>query len=364
MLYKTFAKPVLFQKDPEHAHHLTINNLKRASRVPGVLALLRSMYGVTRQPELTQRLWELEFHNPIGLAAGLDKNAQAVEGFSAMGFGFMEVGTVTPLAQPGNELPRLFRLPEDLALINRMGFNNVGADQMAVNLSKLKSKAVPVAVNIGKNKNTPNEEAEEDYRICIRKLYDYADFFVVNISSPNTPGLRSLQFGDDLKRLLAAVRNEQEEQLRLRGGPGVPVLVKIAPDMTHDELEMTVSTIADSGVSGIIATNTTLSREGLKHSNAKEAGGLSGRPLTDRSTEVIKTVYRMTRGQLPIIGSGGVFSAEDAYAKIKAGASLVEVYTAIIYEGPGLVKQLNNGLLALLRKDGFSHISQAVGADV
>lgn len=364
MLYKTLAKPVLFQMDPEHAHHFTIHNLMRASKVPGGLAMLRGMYGVNRRPELTQKLWNLEFHNPVGLAAGLDKDAQAVEGFSAMGFGFMEVGTVTPVAQPGNELPRLFRLPEDLALINRMGFNNVGADQMAVNLSRLKARKVPVAVNIGKNKNTPNEQAEEDYRTCIRKLHDYADFFVVNISSPNTPGLRSLQFGDDLKRLLAAVMEELEVKRRKDKGPSVPVLVKIAPDMTQEELEMTVSTIAGSGVSGIIATNTTLSREGLKHANAKETGGLSGRPLTARSTEVIRTVHRLTRGQLPIIGSGGVFTAEDAYDKIKAGASLVEVYTALIYEGPGLVKQLNNGLLALMRRDGVSHISQAVGADV
>lgn len=364
MLYKTLAKPVLFRMDPEHAHHFTINNLKRAAKVPGGVALIRNLYGTGRKPELAQQLWGLEFHNPIGLAAGLDKNAQAVEGFSAMGFGFMEVGTVTPLAQPGNELPRLFRLPEDLALINRMGFNNVGADQIAVNLSMLRARPVPVAVNIGKNKHTPNEEAEQDYRKCLRKLYPYADFFVVNISSPNTPGLRSLQFGDDLKRLLAAVLDERGTLSRESGGKAVPVLVKIAPDMSQEELEWTVAAIAESGVSGIIATNTTLSREGLNHPNAKEAGGLSGHPLRDRSTEVIRTVCRMTRGKLPIIGSGGVFTAEDAYAKIKAGASLVEVYTAIIYEGPGLVNQLNSGLLALLRKDGFTHISQAVGADV
>ncbi|WP_438448620.1 quinone-dependent dihydroorotate dehydrogenase [Gorillibacterium sp. sgz5001074] len=362
-MYASIAKPVLFRMDPEHAHHFTINGLKRAARIPGALSIMKKLYSVPRLPELSQKLWGLDFFNPIGLAAGLDKNAQAVEGFSAMGFGFMEVGTVTPLAQPGNELPRLFRLPEDLALINRMGFNNVGTDQMAVNLSSIRERSIPVAVNIGKNKNTPNEEAEEDYRTCIRKLHSYADFFVVNISSPNTPGLRSLQFGEDLKRLLAAVADELSAVER-QSGKKLPVLVKIAPDMTAEELETVVGTIAAAAVSGIIATNTTLSREGLRHPNAKETGGLSGRPLTHRSTEVIRTIYRLTGGRLPIIGSGGVFTAEDAYAKIKAGASLVEVYTALIYEGPGLVKRLNGGLPALLRRDGFSHISQAVGADV
>lgn len=363
-MYTKLAKPVLFRMDPEHAHHFTLNGMKRAARIPGALSVMKRMYGVPRSPELAQKLWELDFSNPIGLAAGLDKNAQAVEGFSAMGFGFMEVGTVTPLAQPGNELPRLFRLPEDLALINRMGFNNVGADQLAVNLTHLRERTIPVAVNIGKNKNTPNEQAEEDYRKCIRRLYAHADFFVVNISSPNTPGLRSLQFGDDLKRLLAAVKDELGNVSKQPQGGIIPVLVKIAPDMSQEELETAVGTIAEAEISGIIATNTTLSREGLKHRHAKESGGLSGRPLTDKSTEVIRTVRRMTGRKLPIIGSGGVFTAEDAYAKIKAGASLVEVYTALIYEGPGLVKEINKGLLSLLQRDGLSHISQAVGADV
>jgi len=364
MLYKKIAKPVLFRMDPEKAHHLTIGGLKRAGTIPGAAGVIRGLCGVARQPELSVRLWDLDFPNPIGLAAGLDKNARAVTGFSCMGFGFMEVGTVTPVGQPGNEQPRLFRLPSDYALINRMGFNNVGADEMARNLARLPKHPIPVAVNIGKNKATPNENAEDDYRTCIRKLYPYGDFFVVNISSPNTPGLRSLQMGEELKQLLRAIMEEMSVQSSSQGGKPKPILVKIAPDLTEEDLEATVQTIAGSGVSGIIATNTTLSREGLTHRNSGETGGLSGRPLTERSTEVIRSVYRLTRGALPIVGSGGIFTAADAYEKIKAGASLVEVYTALIYEGPGLLRRMNKELLELLRRDGFSHISQAVGTGV
>ncbi|MCS7460128.1 quinone-dependent dihydroorotate dehydrogenase [Paenibacillus doosanensis] len=362
MLYKKIAKPVLFRMDPEKAHHLTIDGLHTASRLPGGRALLRGMYGVPRYPELETNLWGIRFGNPVGLAAGLDKNAKAVQGFSSIGFGFMEVGTVTPKPQAGNELPRLFRLPEDTALINRMGFNNVGIETMAEHLRQTGRRSIPLAINIGKNKTTPNEQAEEDYRACIRGLYAYGDFFVVNISSPNTPDLRNLQHGDDLSRLLAAVKDEMELQHRKHGGAQKPILVKIAPDLEGDEITYIVRTIADSGVSGIIASNTTISRAGLTHPHKGEAGGLSGKPLTERSTKLIHTVYAAMEGKLPIIGSGGIFTAEDAYAKICAGASLVEVYTALIYEGPGLIRKLNEGLRALLRKDGFKHIAEAVGS--
>jgi dihydroorotate dehydrogenase len=244
-----------------------------------------------------------------------------------------------------------------------MGFNNVGAEQMAVNLRKAKPYSIPVAVNIGKNKNTANEDAEEDYRVCIRQLYAEGDFFVVNISSPNTPGLRNLQHGDELRNLLEAVKNEVQLQRKRHGGNEKPIWVKIAPDVSHEELSYMIETIVQSGIFGVIATNTTLSRDGLKHVNASEAGGLSGKPLTNRSTEVIRLIYKQTKGTLPIIGCGGIFTAEEAYDKIRAGASLVEVYTALIYDGPSLIKRLNAGLLQLLRKDGFTHISQAVGAD-
>ncbi|GIP33915.1 quinone-dependent dihydroorotate dehydrogenase [Paenibacillus sp. J2TS4] len=363
MLYRSLAKPVLFRMDAEKAHHLIINGLSKGARFPGMASLLGQLYGTVPSPKLEVKLWDIEFPNPIGLAAGLDKNGQAVPGFSAIGFGFMEVGTVTPKPQTGNDRPRLFRLPEDLALINRMGFNNVGADQMAVNLRQTGRRTIPVAVNIGKNKTTSNEEAEQDYRECLRKLYPFGDFFVVNISSPNTPDLRKLQHGEELKRLLEAVMEERDRQSGQDARPK-PVLVKIAPDISDQDLEYIMDTILASPISGIIATNTTIRRDGLGHPNASETGGLSGKPLTARSTDVIKAIYRLTRGRIPIIGCGGIFNAQDAYDKIRAGANLVEVYTSLIYEGPGLIKRLNAGLLELLERDGCSHISEAVGADV
>lgn len=363
MLYKSLLKPVFFRLNPEKAHHIVVDGLASGRNVPGLYPLMNAMYGVKRAPELEMELFGLKFPHPVGLAAGLDKNGKAPDGFSSIGLGFAEVGTVTPLGQPGNELPRLFRLPSDEALINRMGFNNEGADAMASYLARRQIRRIPIAVNIGKNKLTPNEQAHEDYETCIRKLYDYGDFFVVNISSPNTQGLRDLQHGDELRKLLAAVTKEMAHQAEARGATVKSVLVKIAPDMSEEQLEHTVATIQESGVSGIIATNTTLSRDGLTHAHRSETGGLSGKPLTERSTEVIRSVYRLTGGQLPIIGSGGIFTAQDAYDKIRAGASLVEIYTALIYKGPGLLRELTEGLKTCLRKDGYRHIVEAIGAD-
>ncbi|XEC96505.1 quinone-dependent dihydroorotate dehydrogenase [Paenibacillus tarimensis] len=363
MLYTKLAKPVLFRMDAETAHHLTIGGLHLAGKVPGMTGLLHALWGMNETPELAMELLGIRFPLPVGLAAGLDKNAKAVEGFSSVGFGFMEVGTVTPKGQPGNELPRLFRLPSDEGLINRMGFNNEGADVMAERLAALKLRRIPIAVNIGKNKTTPNELAHEDYRACIRRLYAHGDFFVVNISSPNTPDLRALQHGDELNTLLAAVLGEMRIQAERLSAPVKKMLVKIAPDLTDEQLEYTVETIVNSGADGIIATNTTIAREGLKHHHASETGGLSGKPLRNRSTEVIRRIYIQTEGKLPIIGSGGIFNADDAYEKIRAGASLVEVYTALIYRGPELLRELNQGLLERLRKDGFRHLSEAVGAE-
>ena len=325
--------------------------------------MLHSLYGVKESPELSVDLWGLHFSNPIGLAAGLDKDAKAVAVFSSVGFGFIEVGTVTPKSQPGNESPRLFRLPADFALINRMGFNNQGALSMVENLQKVHNRKIPIAVNIGKNKITPNEQAAEDYQECIRQLYPYGDFFVVNISSPNTPDLRNLQHGEELTTLLSAVMEEMNRQQTRYQDAGKPVLVKIAPDLNELELETIIETIMNSGVQGVIATNTTLSREGLTDRLAAETGGLSGKPLKNRSTEVIRQIYKHTKGKLPIIGSGGIFSSEDAYEKIRAGASLVEIYTALIYEGPEINRKLNEGLKMLLQRDGFTHISQAVGSE-
>ncbi len=361
LLYRNIFKPVLFQMDPEKAHHLIIGGLGAGVRIPGTLAAMQSMYGITSTPDMTTELFGITFPGPVGLAAGLDKNAQAVAGLSACGFGFMEVGTVTPKPQPGNEQPRLFRLPSDQALINRMGFNNEGAWAMTDRLRHLVDHPIPIAVNIGKNKVTPNEQAAEDYKACISELYTYADFFVVNISSPNTPDLRNLQHGNELKELLAEVMQEMDAQAQNHGTPK-SVLVKIAPDVSDAELEYMVETIRQSGAAGIIATNTTLSRDGLTHNHAGETGGLSGRPLTERSTEIISRVYRQTEGKLPIIGCGGIFSSEDAYDKIKAGSSLVEIYTSFIYEGPQITRRLHNGIRELMQRDGFAHISEAVGA--
>lgn len=362
MLYRHIAKSVLFKLDPEQAHHLVIRSMAGAAKVPGALALMRSIYGVKIDPMLTQSLFGLTFHNPIGLAAGLDKNAEAICGLSSIGFGFMEVGTVTPRGQLGNEKPRLFRLPADEALINRMGFNNEGTTAMYKRLIAIKERSIPVWINIGKNKMTPNNRAYNDYLKCIEVMYDAADLFVINISSPNTPHLRDLQHGDELEALLgAAVDKINRKSKRL--GIEKAIVVKIAPDVTDGRLERMTEIIVQSGVSGIIATNTTLSRTGVTDVYKLENGGLSGRPLRDRSTEVISHIYRMTKGNIPIIGSGGIFTAEDAYYKIRAGASLVEIYTGFIYKGPGINRELVAGLKRLLRQDKFKHISEAIGAD-
>ena len=362
LLYR-IAKPILFRMDPERAHHLIVDGLGTVSRVPGMRALLSAAWGVRETPDLAVDLFGLHFSHPVGLAAGLDKNAKAAAGLSSIGLSFLEVGTVTPRSQPGNELPRLFRLPSDAALINRMGFNNDGADAMVHRLQRMRKHPIPFAVNIGKNKATPNEQAASDYRACLQKLYPYGDFFVINISSPNTPDLRALQHGDELSDLLAAVSEEMHLQAERHGDAVKPVLVKIAPDNTDEQLGYMAEVIMHSGMSGIIATNTTIGRGGLTHRHAREVGGLSGQPLAQRSTEVIRALYRLTQGKLPIIGSGGIFEAKDAYDKIRAGASLVEVYTALIYQGPGLLRNLHKGLRELMKKDGFSRITEAVGAD-
>lgn len=361
-MYKKLVKPMLFKMEPEKAHHLVFKGLEFAERTPGLLPLLEASYQVEKQAALSQRIWEIEFKHPLGLAAGLDKNALAVPGFSALGLSFMEVGTVTPKPQSGNEQPRLFRLPEDRAIINRMGFNNDGASSMAERLSKVYNKKMPVAVNVGKNKSTNNAHAAEDYAACLQKLYRHGDFFVVNISSPNTPDLRQLQHGEELQQLLGRVQQEMKLQQALHQDKGKPVLVKIAPDLNLKELEQILEIVLAKGMSGIIATNTTLSRDGLKSRHRAETGGLSGMPLKEKSTEVIRHIYKASEGKIPIVGCGGIFTAEDAYEKICAGASLVEVYTAFIYEGPSIVKRIHDGLLRLLQQDGFAHIAEAVGS--
>ncbi|WP_293909801.1 quinone-dependent dihydroorotate dehydrogenase [Deinococcus sp.] len=353
-------KPLLFRLDAERAHHLTMTASAWAGRVPGLGAAL----GRLNQPTaaaLRQTLWGQVFASPLGLAAGLDKNAEAVAVFSNIGFGFLEVGTVTPRPQAGNPAPRLFRLPEDGALINRMGFNNHGLEALSAHLRG--HHAVPIWANIGKNKQTPNEQAQGDYRAGVRVLAGVADGFVINVSSPNTPGLRALQHEGELYSLVRAVLNEAEAGRIRTLRPALPVLVKLAPDLSPDDFAASVDAAARAGAHGLIVSNTTLGRAGLTHPHQTEAGGLSGRPLGTRSTQLVREAYRLTGGTLPIVGVGGVFSAQDAYAKIRAGASLVELYTALIYAGPGLPRQINAGLLKLLRRDGLTHISQATGMD-
>jgi dihydroorotate dehydrogenase len=347
---------VLFRFDPETIHRVAHAALHA---VPPGLARWRRP---SPDPRLAVRCLGLTFDGPVGLAAGFDKGDASVAGLLGMGFSHVEVGTITPRPQAGNERPRIFRLPEHRALINRMGFNNDGAEACAARLARLPPAARmgPVGVNVGKNKATPNEQAVDDYLACIDRLHPYADYVVVNISSPNTPGLRQLQEKDALDRLLRACVARLAER-----APGKPLLVKLAPDLEPEALDEAVDVAVAAGVAGIVATNTTLSRAGVEsHPRAVEAGGLSGAPLTARATEVVRRVARRAAGRVPIIGAGGVMSAEDAYAKIRAGASLVQVYTGFIYGGPGFARRTCAGLTRLLERDGFRSVAEAVGADL
>lgn len=346
--YATLAAPFLRLLDAETGHRLAIRALS-CGLVPAAPAFDDAV--------LRQSLWGLDFANPLGSAAGFDKNAEAVAATLALGFGFAEVGTVTPRPQPGNPKPRLFRLVEDEAVINRMGFNNQGLEAV---LGRLKAgrPAGIVAVNLGRNKDST--DAVADYVEGVRRAAPLASFLVINVSSPNTPGLRSLQRRQDLADLLGAARAARDEGV----GRRPPLLVKIAPDLTEDELADIAAVALDTGIDGIVATNTTIGRPAsLKGSYAGETGGLSGRPLFSLSTQVLGTVYRLTGGRLPLIGVGGVATGADAYAKIRAGASLVQFYTAMVYGGPGIVDTVRRDLAALIRRDGFGGVAEAIGAD-
>lgn len=336
-MYKALIRPLLFNFDPEKVHYLTFDALHFLFKIPGVQSIFRKYYQV-EDYRLEREVFGLKFKNPVGLAAGFDKNAKLYKELGQVGFGFIEIGTVTPKPQPGNEKKRLFRLKEDEAIINRMGFNNEGVEAV---VKRLKSNTrILIGGNIGKNKITTNEEAVKDYLICFEALFDYVDYFVVNVSSPNTPNLRELQDKEPLTRLLLAL---QKENIRKKNPK--PVLLKIAPDLSDDQLLDIVEIIAETKISGVIATNTTLSREGLKSTNKIEAGGLSGKPLTKRSTEVIKFLAEKGNNSFPIIGVGGIHSAKDALEKLDAGASLVQLYTGFIYEGPALIRQINKAIL-------------------
>lgn len=337
-MYTLLVKPFLFLFSPETSHHLVVFFLK----IPGMSSLLGLFYKVS-DPKLERKIFGLTFPNPVGLAAGFDKDAKFFDEIAGCGFGFIEVGTVTPKPQPGNEKPRLFRLPEDEALINRMGFNNEGADAMAQRLRRRKNFKIIIGGNIGKNKTTPNENALADYEYCFEKLFGLVDYFVVNVSSPNTPGLRELQEKEPLKKLLLRLKmlNAQKQEPK-------PILLKIAPDLTDDQLNDIVEIVSETKIDGVVATNTTISRENLKTSSTKLErignGGLSGKPLSKRSAEVIKYLHTRSAGRFPIIASGGIHSSEDAIEKLNAGASLVQLYTGFIYEGPRLVRRICKAL--------------------
>ncbi|MDA8483104.1 quinone-dependent dihydroorotate dehydrogenase [Pseudomonas resinovorans] len=338
-MYK-LARELLFSLSPETSHELSIDLIGAGGRL-GLNRLL------TKAPaSLPAKVMGLEFPNPVGLAAGLDKNGDAIDGFAQLGFGFVEIGTVTPRPQPGNPKPRLFRLPQAEAIINRMGFNNQGVDHLLARVRAAKYDGV-LGINIGKNFDTPVERAVDDYLICLDKVYAHASYVTVNVSSPNTPGLRSLQFGDSLKQLLQALRSRQES-LAAQHGRHVPLAIKIAPDMSDEETAMVAQALLESGMDAVIATNTTLGREGVEGlPYGDEAGGLSGAPVRDKSTNTVKVLAGELGGRLPIIAVGGITEGRHAAEKIAAGASLVQIYSGFIYKGPALIREAVDAIAGL-----------------
>lgn len=339
---------ILFLFPPEDVHSFSMNCLAAGRLIPGSRALFGSHS--THHPQLTTKVFNLTFKNPVGLAAGFDKNALYLSELEMLGFGSIEIGTVTPKAQPGNEKPRLFRIPEHQAIINRMGFNNDGIKAVVKRLSVWrtahKTSNVIIGGNIGKNKMTANEDAWKDYEVCFRDLFEFVDYFVVNVSSPNTPGLRELQEKDALSKILSHLQTINHQKLTAK-----PLLLKIAPDLSNSQLDDVIDLALETGLSGIVATNTTISRDNLDNVSPEKlqqigAGGLSGQPLRERSTAVVKYINQRSGGKIPIIASGGIFTAEDAIEKLKAGASLVQVWTGFIYEGPRIVKKICEGLVS------------------
>lgn len=344
-MYKSLLKPFFFLFPPERAHHLTLSLFNLGLSLPGIGMLLRRVYRY-QHPALQRKLFGLTFENPVGLAAGFDKDGKHYKTMAHLGFGFMELGTVTPKAQSGNPQPRLFRLPADEGLINRMGFNNDGMEALVERLKEYgKPEGVIIGGNIGKNKVTPNEQAADDYVKCFEALFPYVDYFVVNVSSPNTPNLRDLQEKEPLSRLLQLLQD-----LNYAKPAPKPLLLKIAPDLTDGQLDDILDIARETKLDGLIATNTTISREGLTTPSTKVeaigAGGLSGKPVKERATEVIRYLAQRSNGDFKIIGVGGIASAEDALEKLEAGADLIQIYSGLVYEGPGLVRRINQALAA------------------
>jgi dihydroorotate dehydrogenase len=337
-MYKALIRPLLFLFDPEKVHYFTFSVIRFLHKIPFVAGLIKSIYKV-EDKKLERNLFGLTFKNPVGLAAGFDKDAKLYKELSNFGFGFVEIGTITPKPQDGNPKKRLFRLPADKAIVNRMGFNNGGVEEAVLRLKE--NKNVLIGGNIGKNKMTPNENAVDDYVICFEALYDFVDYFVVNVSSPNTPNLRALQDKEPLMALLKTLQDLNNTKTKPK-----PILLKIAPDLTNEQLLDIIDIVNTTKIAGVIATNTTISREGIQHPNKEEMGGLSGKPLAKRSTEVIRFLAEKSNKSFPIIGVGGIHSANDVLEKIEAGADLVQLYTGFIYEGPKLIKDINKALLA------------------
>jgi dihydroorotate dehydrogenase len=333
MFYRDVIRPLLFSFSPEWIHHASLAAITKTPAASLIEPFARGDF-----PSLERKLFGLTFPNPIGLAAGFDKNADGVTVWPQLGFGFMELGTITPRPQPGNPKPRIFRLPAEQGLVNRLGFPNIGAEEVARRLEKIKESGrwprTPVGLNLGKNKDTPLAEAGRDYVTCFRRTRELADYFVVNVSSPNTPGLRELQGGAFLDSILGPLRDEDPTAK-------LPLLIKIAPDLTEVQIADVVNAAEKYRLAGIVATNTTIDKTGL---SVQEEGGASGRPLTARSTEIIRTVHRLTGGRMPIIGVGGIFNAADAREKLEAGASLLQIYTSFVYEGPLIVRRICEGL--------------------
>lgn len=365
-LYSSLVRPLLFSLPAETAHRFAITSLSKAVEVGAVRRAIEQQY--QSAPFGNLKRFGLTFRNPVGLAAGFDKDGDAADVLSALGFGFIEVGTVTSEAQPGNPSPRLFRLPRDRALVNRLGFNNCGAKQLVKNLQRHRPNCV-LGVNIGKARSVAIEKATPDYLKTFALVYEVADYIAVNVSSPNTPQLRELQQTENLRDLLTQLqtRNRELAEEHSLSAPR-PLVLKIAPDLNDDDIAAIVEVAQQTKISGIIATNTTTKRDGLRSGSGRVAaegeGGLSGAPLRERSNEVIRTIYRLTNGRLPIIGVGGVFTAEDAWKKICAGASLIQLYTGFIYEGPSVVRRITEGLRTILSQEGFVSLDEAVGCEL
>tara|TARA_A100001015_G_scaffold196719_1_gene219398 strand:+ start:159 stop:1187 length:1029 start_codon:yes stop_codon:yes gene_type:complete len=336
-MYRYLIKPILFLGDPEWIHYFTFSLIKWVNKIPGISQFIRLLYEVNH-PKLERELFGIKFKNPIGLAAGFDKDAKLFKELSNFGFGFIEIGTLTPKPQSGNSKKRLFRLPQDQGLINRMGFNNEGVEAAIPRLNK--NKNIIIGGNIGKNKATTNKKAVDDYRFCFNTLYPFVDYFVVNVSSPNTPNLRALQEKEPLTELLNTLQDLNKSKDKPK-----PILLKIAPDLNEDQLLDIIDIIKKTNIAGVIATNTTLSRKGLQSSNQIESGGLSGKPLTDKSTDVIRFLVEKSNKAFPIIGVGGIHKPNDAIEKLNAGADLIQLYTGFVYEGPAVVKRINKAIL-------------------